>query len=226
MQNPCWRTPRFDDQGIFIGPLPPRSPAQLRSTLPTKRPRVPLPVDSGLQACAMKIAGHLFYSWISLAARPLDSGTQVVGEVAATVTPPAPLPSSVSPLLSSHSSGREGSSRSSRSIAASVAGSFPKSVAATSPSSVPATLEDAPAPVTPPVVASDLAEELRPVVIEALTEAVTLASDGCLRLGLQVTTTSGSSIKDADCKVRPLFPALNTLLAELLKSHSMASNLS
>ena len=55
-------------------------------------------------------------------------------------------------------------------------------------------------------------------------EARTLAHDGCLRLGLQKGAASGSSIQDADCSIRPLFPALSTFLAELLKSHALDLN--
>ena len=57
-------------------------------------------------------------------------------------------------------------------------------------------------------------------------EARTLARDqvNVLELGLQADMRHGHSIQDADCREKPLFPAVNTLLTELLKAAGLRFN--
>ena len=93
--------PRFDDHGNYIGPLPKLPFSPLRSSFNSKRSRSPAPVVNKSRAGTMKVAGHLFQSWVLSASRPAEAGTQVVGECAASGSSPAAPLSLSSPLLSS-----------------------------------------------------------------------------------------------------------------------------
>ena len=83
-----------------------------------------------------------------------------------------------------------------------------------------------PAPPTPPIDADAYVEDLRPRVTAGLVEAMTLSRSavGVLELGLQTDARHGHSIQDADCQVKPLFPTVNTYLAELLKALGLRFN--